>query len=123
MSEQTGTPLSALATVGHATPRIDALERVTGRATYTADVVLPGMLFARALRSPHPHARIRRIDTARAEALPGVQAVITHENGAVWWGAGSIAGGGQYNDELKQITPIWKKEITPEGDFWVEEHP
>ncbi|OFW28126.1 MAG: hypothetical protein A3H97_14520 [Acidobacteria bacterium RIFCSPLOWO2_02_FULL_65_29] len=104
MSEQTGTPLSALATVGHATPRIDALERVTGRATYTADVVLPGMLFARALRSPHPHARIRRIDTARAEALPGVRAVITHENGAVWWGAGSIAGGGQYNDELKQIT-------------------
>ena len=46
-------------TVGHDMPRIDAVERVTGQATYTRDVRLPDMLFARVLRSPHPHARIR----------------------------------------------------------------
>jgi putative selenate reductase molybdopterin-binding subunit len=96
--------LAPLATVGRATPRIDAVERVTGRATYTADIRLPGMLYARVLRSPHPHAHIRRIDTSRAAALPGVRAIITHENGAVWWGAGSISGGSQYNDALKAVT-------------------
>jgi putative selenate reductase molybdopterin-binding subunit len=96
--------IPALNTVGHATPRIDAAERVTGRAKYTGDVQLPGMLFGRILRSPHPHARIRRIDTSKALALPGVKAVLTHENGAVVWGSGSVAGGQQYNDEVKKIT-------------------
>ncbi len=62
------------------------------------------MLYARVLRSPHPHARVRRIDTSKAAALPGVKAVITHDNAPVWWGAGSIAGGAQYNDEIKKIT-------------------
>ena len=50
--------------------RIDAVERVTGRARYTRDIELPGMLFARILRSPHPHARIRAIDVSKAKALP-----------------------------------------------------
>ena len=90
--------------VGHATPRIDAVERVTGKATYTGDVSLPGMLYARVLRSPHPHARIRRIDASKALALPGVKAVITHENCRFVWGAGSISGGQQYNEEVKKIT-------------------
>ncbi len=93
-----------LKTVGHATPRIDALERVTGRATYTGDVKLPGMLYARVLRSPHPHARIRSIDTAKALALQGVKAILTHENCSVVWGAGSVAGGIQYNDAVKKAT-------------------
>ncbi|HEX7140264.1 MAG TPA: molybdopterin cofactor-binding domain-containing protein, partial [Vicinamibacterales bacterium] len=93
-----------LDTVGRPTPRIDAAERVTGQAAYTADVKLPGMLYARVLRSPHPHARIRRIDTSRARALPGVKAIITHENCQVVWGSGSIAGGQQYNEEVKKIT-------------------
>ena len=62
------------------------------------------MLFARILRSPHPHARIRSIDTSKAQALPGVTAILTHENCRVVWGAGSIAGGQQYNDEVKKIT-------------------
>jgi xanthine dehydrogenase molybdenum-binding subunit len=95
---------SALKTVGRSTTRIDGVERVTGRAKYTGDVQLPGMLFARVLRSPHPHARIRSIDVSKARALPGVKAVITHENGQVVWGAGSVAGGVQYNDEIKKIT-------------------
>ena len=97
-------PLTPLKIVGHSTTRIDAIDRVTGKATYSRDVSLPGMLFARVLRSPHPHAQIRRIDTTRAAALRGVKAVLTHENCRVVWGAGSIAGGRQYSDEIKKIT-------------------
>ena len=67
----------ALTAVGGLTPRIDAPERVTGRARYTGDVQLHGMLYARVLRSPHPHARIRRVDTRPAERLGGVRAVIS----------------------------------------------
>src|SRR6185503_10983565 len=88
--------ISALKIVGHDTPRIDAVERVSGRAKYTADVMLPGMLYARVLRSPHPHARIRSIDASKARALPGVKAILSHENCQVVWGAGSISGGAQY---------------------------
>jgi CO/xanthine dehydrogenase Mo-binding subunit/aerobic-type carbon monoxide dehydrogenase small subunit (CoxS/CutS family) len=95
---------AALKTIGHATPRIDAVERASGKATYTGDVQLPGMLYARVLRSPHPHARIRGVDVSKARALDGVKAVITHENCRYVWGAGSIAGGQQYNDEVKKIT-------------------
>ena len=96
--------LALLQTVGRPTPRIDAVERVSGQAKYTADVSLPGMLFARVLRSPHPHARVRAIDLSKARALPGVKAIVTHENCDVVWGAGSISGGAQYNDEIKKIT-------------------
>src|SRR5262249_2433187 len=96
LSSQTS-PVTALNVVGHETARIDAIERVSGRARYTADVSLPGMLFARVLRSPHPHAKIRSIDVTRAQALPGVKAIVTHENCSVVWGAGSISGGAQYN--------------------------
>jgi CO/xanthine dehydrogenase Mo-binding subunit len=74
--------------VGRPTPRVDATERVTGRARYTWDVQLPGMLYARILRSPHAHARIVSIDTARAEALPGVHAVIHAFKGNAPWGSG-----------------------------------
>jgi CO/xanthine dehydrogenase Mo-binding subunit len=98
------TAVQPLTTIGHVTPRIDAIERVTGQATYTNDLKLPGMLYARVLRSPHPHARIRHIDTRAASRLPGVQAVITHENAQVVWGAGAVAGGRQYNDAIKEIT-------------------
>ncbi|MCH6570058.1 MAG: xanthine dehydrogenase family protein molybdopterin-binding subunit [Acidobacteria bacterium] len=77
-----------LKTVGHSTPRIDGLQRVTGRATYSADVQLPDMLYARVLRSPHPHARILGIDVARALAAPGVKAILTHENCRLVWSSG-----------------------------------
>ncbi|MCH8320552.1 MAG: molybdopterin-dependent oxidoreductase, partial [Acidobacteria bacterium] len=77
-----------LKTVGHSTPRIDGLQRVTGRATYSADVQLPNMLYARVLRSPHPHARILGIDVARALAAPGVKAILTHENCRLVWSSG-----------------------------------
>ena len=55
-------------------------ERTSGAAVYTTDIALPGMLEARILRSPHPHADIRSIDTARAEAHTGVAAVITADD-------------------------------------------
>lgn len=63
--------------VGKSISRVDTLAKVTGEAGYTADVMLPGMLYGKALRSPFPHARIVRINTRRAECLPGVKAVIT----------------------------------------------
>src|SRR5581483_6192590 len=96
--------LSALTVLGHATPRIDALERVTGKADYTGDIQLPGMLYARVLRSPHPHARITAIDLSKARELPGVKAIITHETCTVQWSAGGSAGGAQYNDAAKKAT-------------------
>ncbi len=69
-------PAGPLAVVGRPAPRQDAPERVRGEARYTADVRLPGMLQAAVLRSPHAHARVRRLDLAPALALPGVRAAI-----------------------------------------------
>lgn len=57
--------------------RPDGLEKVTGQAKYGADIMLPGMLHGKMLRSPFAHARILRIDTSAAEALPGVKAIVT----------------------------------------------
>jgi 4-hydroxybenzoyl-CoA reductase alpha subunit len=63
--------------VGHGVTRYDAPEKVTGRAKYTADLRLPGMIHGKILGSPIPHGLIRRIDVSKARALPGVLAVIT----------------------------------------------
>ncbi|MBI4445254.1 MAG: molybdopterin-dependent oxidoreductase [Acidobacteria bacterium] len=68
---------SATTAIGKSAPRPDAYEKVTGGKGFTINLKLPGMLHARILRSPYPHARIRRIDTSRAEKLPGVKAVLT----------------------------------------------
>jgi CO/xanthine dehydrogenase Mo-binding subunit len=80
-----------LNTVGTATPRVDGLERVTGRATYSADIRLPDMLYARVLRSPHPHARVLSIDPSKAWAVAGVKAVLTHKNCDIVWSSGDRA--------------------------------
>ena len=66
--------------VGKPHPRLEGPDKVTGRARYSYDIRLPNQLYARILRSPHPHARIRRIDTSQAEALPGVHAVLSAAN-------------------------------------------
>jgi xanthine dehydrogenase molybdenum-binding subunit len=71
------TPSQSFRVLGRRTPKVDAVDKVTGRARFGADVDLPRMLVGKVLRSPHTHARIRRIDTSRAEALPGVAAVVT----------------------------------------------
>ncbi|MGH7313859.1 MAG: xanthine dehydrogenase family protein molybdopterin-binding subunit, partial [Candidatus Rokuibacteriota bacterium] len=65
-----------LRVVGHAVPRVDAIEKVTGRARYVTDLVLPGMAYAKVLRSPYPHARVVRVDVTRARARPGVFAAL-----------------------------------------------
>jgi len=80
MGQQTSPLGGPLNVVGKRGPNIDAVERVTGRAKYTGDLQLPGMLTARILRSTRPHARIVNIDTSKAEQLPGVYAVITRED-------------------------------------------
>ncbi len=66
--------------VGQRVRRPEGYEKVTGDARYVADIVLPGMLIGRILRSPYPHARIVRIDTSKAEKLPGVRTVATAED-------------------------------------------
>ena len=66
--------------VGKRIPRKDGPDKVTGRAKYTVDIQLPGMLVGSILRSPYPHARILNIDTSRARRLKGVKAVITSED-------------------------------------------
>ena len=66
--------------VGKRPVRPDGVDKVTGRAQYGADIQLTGLLHGKVLRSPHPHARIRSINTAQAQALPGVKAVITAQD-------------------------------------------
>src|SRR5262249_53641235 len=63
--------------IGQRTIRPDGVDKVTGRAAFAADTNMPGMIWGKVLRSPHPHARIRSINTKKAEALPGVKAVVT----------------------------------------------
>ncbi|HOW27381.1 MAG TPA: xanthine dehydrogenase family protein molybdopterin-binding subunit [Elusimicrobiota bacterium] len=63
--------------VGRGVDRVDTLEKITGHALYTGDLRMPGLLHAKTKRSPHAKARIRRINTQKAERLPGVHAVIT----------------------------------------------
>jgi xanthine dehydrogenase YagR molybdenum-binding subunit len=73
-------PGADLKFVGQRKTRIDGVERVTGRATYTSDLELSGMLYGKILRSPHPHAKIRRVLTEDAEKLPGIHLVLTFNN-------------------------------------------
>ena len=72
--------------IGKDTPRKDARDIVTGKAQYLDDVRLPNMLIGKVLRSPLPHANIKRIDVSRAVALPGVHAVLTYKDvpDAMW---------------------------------------
>jgi len=63
--------------IGQSVPRVDGIEKVTGKAKFLGDLVVPGMLHGRVLRSSYPHARILSIDISKAEALPGVAAVLT----------------------------------------------
>lgn len=73
--------MANLRAVGKSVDRRDGVDKTTGRALFTSDMTLPGMLHAKVLRSPHAHARIVSIDTSKAEKLDGVKAVMTHKNG------------------------------------------
>src|SRR5258706_12892424 len=63
--------------IGQRTIRPDGPEKVPGRGAFAADTPMPGMIWGKVLRSPHPHARLRGIDISKAEAVPGVKAVVT----------------------------------------------
>ncbi|HHU33401.1 MAG TPA: xanthine dehydrogenase molybdenum-binding subunit XdhA [Clostridia bacterium] len=66
--------------IGKSVKRVDAVAKVTGKAKYTGDFHERDMLVGKVLRSPYAHARIKRIDTSKAETLPGVEAVLTYQN-------------------------------------------
>ena len=68
------------AVAGTNAPRVDGIEKVTGKAVYTSDIQLPGMAHARILRSPLAHARLVRIDASKARQLPGVIATLTRDD-------------------------------------------
>ena len=72
--------------IGARIPMVDSVDKVTGAGKYADDLTLPGMLMGKILHSPHPHARIRSVDTAAAEALPGVKAVVTGSETPVKYG-------------------------------------
>ena len=79
--------MSDYAIIGKRMPRVDSRTKVMGKAKYTADLKLPGMLVGKVLRSPLAHARILSIDTTKAESLPGVKAVVTgKDTEGIKWG-------------------------------------
>ena len=69
--------MASLVSIGQPAGHVEGPAKVTGRALYTADVTLPGMLWGKCLRSPFPHARILSIEVSQARQLPGVHAVLT----------------------------------------------
>ena len=71
---------TSFSAIGQPVPQEEGPEKVSGRALYAADVLLPGMLWGKVLRSPYPHANIVSIDTAKARQVPGVHAVLTGQD-------------------------------------------
>ena len=69
-------PRTHLDVIGKSLLKVDAAAKVAGQTVFADDLVLPRMLYAKLLRSPHPHARIQRVDVAKAAALPGVHATL-----------------------------------------------
>jgi CO/xanthine dehydrogenase Mo-binding subunit len=88
----------------------EAPEKVSGRAMYTSDVYLPGMLYVKILRSPYTHARIKKMDTSKAESLPGVWAVIRYDDPDI-----------DFSDPYKPVIGrswFWYRNILPDiADF------
>ena len=77
---QTARTQLQLGRVGELVPRIDAPPKVKGEFAYASDLIVPGMLWGHTLRSPHAHARIVAIDISQAVSMPGVHAVLTHDD-------------------------------------------
>jgi CO/xanthine dehydrogenase Mo-binding subunit len=73
-------PAGPLEVVGKPLPRVDGAARAKGEAIYTADLQLPGMLHTAVLRSPHAHARVKKLDLSKAESSPGVRGVLTPDD-------------------------------------------
>jgi len=100
MGEVAETPL-----IGGRGRRLDAADKVTGRARYATDVTVPGLLYGKIVRSDRPHARIVSIDTSAAEALPGVEAVVYGD-----------VGGGRFGEVIKDQTPFALDRVRYVGD-------
>jgi CO/xanthine dehydrogenase Mo-binding subunit len=75
-----GRPGLELGRVGESVARVDGIPKTTGEFAYSSDLAAAGMLWGHTLRSPHAHARIRRIDVSAAVGMPGVHAVLTHDD-------------------------------------------
>jgi len=108
--------------IGQSVPRFEDVRLVRGGGRYVDDIVLPGMVFGHVLRSPHAHARIRSIDTAKALAAPGVLAVLT---GADWQASGfgdlPVPGGMKRRDGSPMYRPRYpalvKDRVRWVGDY------
>src|ERR1700722_3984677 len=108
--------------IGKSVPRFEDLRLVRGGGPYVDDIVLPGMAFGHVLRSPHAHAKIRRIDTAKAKVAPGVLLVLT---GADWASSGfgdlPVAGGMKLRDGAPMYRPKYpapvKDRVRWVGDY------
>lgn len=73
-----------LSVIGKSVTVRDAREKVTGSLEYAIDFSIPNMVFGKIIRSPHPHAKVRNIDTSLAEALPGFLGIVTHHDAPNW---------------------------------------
>ena len=108
--------------IGKSVPRFEDLRLVRGGGRYVDDIVLPGMVFGHVLRSPHAHAKIRKIDTAKAKAAPGVLLVLT---GADWAASGfgdlPVAAGMKLRDGSPMYRPKYpalvKDRVRWVGDY------
>ena len=80
--------------------RVDGMEKVTGKAKYTYDIKLPGMLYGAILRSPHPHAKIKNINAGKVQALPGVKAVLTDIKNEVFFVGDDVAAVAAVSEEI-----------------------
>jgi len=106
---------SDLRVVGTRPDRPDGVEKVTGRAVYGADFRLAGQLTGRILRSPHAHARIIKIDTSKAKALPGVKAVMTADDMPNITSEESFVGEGPTNFRDQSLNVMARGKVLYEG--------
>ncbi len=88
--------------LGKAVPRVDGPDKVTGRAKYTYDIQRPGMLYAKILRSPYPHARVLGVDGSKVEALAGVRAVLGKLKDEVTFVGDEVAAVAAVSEEIAQ---------------------
>jgi xanthine dehydrogenase YagR molybdenum-binding subunit len=86
--------------LGKSFTRVDGPDKVTGKAKYTYDVQLPGMLYARVLRSPYPHAMIKNIDTSKVEVFPGVKTVLNDLKEEVFFVGDDVAAVAAVSEEI-----------------------
>jgi 4-hydroxybenzoyl-CoA reductase subunit alpha len=99
--------ISNYSVVGRRIPRVDGVVKATGKAKYTVDMVFPGMLYGKILRSPYPHAKILNIDTKKAEKLRGVRSVITGKDTmGIKYGAEDLPTEDQYPLAIEKVRYI-----------------